>query len=144
MNYRKNCDQLERKKASNKIVTDMGWSIIICPLSFLPFCPTRWVSAVDTFSSLVKLPPMILEISSCDKIIHKISSIDIKNAKNVLTLLSPFKKVCATLSYNPCTVKFALPLLVEYQRQSTLGFSTRNINENSEISRAFNKEMEKY
>lgn len=85
-----------------------------------------------------------MEIFCYDDITHKFSSIDIEKAKSVLKLLLPFKKLCATLSNNSCTVKFALPLLVEYQRQTTAGFSTRNINESFETSRAFNSKMEKY
>lgn len=82
------------------------------PLEFHSYYRTRWVSAIDSLNRILRLKP-----ARNKEFETKFDDDDFIVAEKLLKLLIPFRELCEILSSNYCTVKYALPLLVQYRKK---------------------------
>lgn len=82
------------------------------PLEFHSYYRTRWVSAIDSLNRILRLKP-----ARNKEFETKFDDDDFIVAEKLLKLLIPFRELCEILSSNYCTVKYVLPLLVQYRKK---------------------------
>lgn len=119
------------------------------PYTLKTFSITRWVSGVDVILRMLLLRPALEDLASSGIFKVNFYSDDFERAKEILELLSPFRNFCEVFSNSTCTVKFALPFLIRYDKE--MGEKTRAHNERPTPGKKtglllvdFQRRMEKY